>query len=692
MAYPKLQEPGQIGSVKIKNRLIRGGSNQGFPEKYADGYLASYYQDFYEGMAKGGVGMVSTGGSPLGPPQGPPGFRLDDDKYIPSLKEFVDKMHAQDCPVFMQTFHLGPWMPVESPFTAAASTIPEIEMATTMQTQANAHSLTVEEIKGIITETGNRIERIYKAGFDGVEINAGCTHLYTHFLSKIWNRREDEYGYATMENRARIVVEIIKEIRSRTSPDFAILVLYNGVEAGVVNGITLEEGKEFAKIFEAAGADALMPRVEFYNHQVYDNKNEPTHFPDVVLYPAVSDVAKKSGIDAGSHGSNAWLPIQKAIKKVVNIPIIAVGRMTPEYGEAAVAAGEVDFVSMTRNLIADHDYVNKLFAGQEEDIAPCTHCMTCFNLGEQGKPVTCRMNPATFKEAEYEIKAAATPKKVVVVGGGPAGLETARVAALQGHKVTLLEKAKTLGGLMGPYSVLLGDCKENLQSMVKYYEVQLKKLGVDVKLGTEATKESVAALGADVLVVAAGGAENLPEVAGVDGANVLTSGKLFGLLQNYLEDTGSAIMETLDKKYAPVGDSVVIIGGDVEGVRTAEFLVKRGIKASIVEAGETIGEGIPMNLVRPQVLDWLFRNDVATATGATVKEITAGGLVYTDKDGQDQTIEAATVITALPVKADDTLYSALKDAAPAVYNIGDGSKPGLIEDAVAAGAKLGREI
>jgi len=687
--YPKLMEAGRIGSVRIKNRLIRAGSNQGFPPDYDDGHLQPYYTDFYEAMAKGGVGMVTIGASPLGVPPGR-GYRLDDDKYIQSLKTFTDRMHSHGCKVFVQTFHLGPWLPGE--LSGAASTIPEEEMATTMQTLPNAHSLTVEEIEAIVKETGNRMERAFKAGFDGVEINAGCTHLYTHFLSRIWNRRDDAYGNTTMENRSRIVVELIQEIRNRTGRDFAVMVLFNAIEPGVKNGITREEGVEFARIFEAAGADGLIPRVEFYNHHNYDNKNEPTHFPDVVLYPGISDAAKESGIDTGRHGACAWVPLQKAIKKAVGIPVVAVGRMDADCAEALLEKGEIDFISMTRNLIADHDYPNKIFEGRFDDIAPCTSCMTCFNLGEQGLPVTCRINPATFREAEYEIKTADSPKKVVVVGGGPAGLEAARVAALRGHTVTLLERRKTLGGGMNPNSVLLGECKEDLQSMVRYYDTQLRKLGVETKLGTEATREIVAALSPDVVIVAAGGAHHIPGVPGIDAANVLTSRTLYGRLQDYLEDSGSPLMAGLDKTYVPVGESVAIIGGDFQGTQTAEFLVKRGIKAAIVASGSRIGENIPKNLVRPQVLDWLYRNGVAMITDATVTKITGKGLAYTDKEGEERHIEADTVITALPFLPDETLSNELKDVAPEVYNIGDGDRPGRIVNAVADGARIGRDI
>ena len=413
--FPKLREPGFIGKVRIKNRIIRAGSNQGFPTDYADGYLQSYYSEFYESMAKGGVGMLTIGASPLGVPPGR-GYRIDDDKYIPSLKAFTDKIHQYNCPVFIQTFHLGPWLPGE--LSAAASTLPEERMPITTQSIPDAHSLSIEEIKDIVQIAGDRIERAKKAGFDGVEINAGCTHLFSTFLSRMWNKREDRYGYATLENRTRFVVEVIEEIRRRNGPDFAIVVLFNPIEPGVQDGITAEEGIAMAKIFEAAGADALIPRVEYYVHHLFDRKNDSSHFPDVILYPEAPETVPASGIDAGKFGENGWVPLQVAVKKAVNIPVIAVGRIDPAVGEKLLAAGDIDFISMTRNLIADPDYPNKIFENRFEDIAPCTACMHCFDLGEQSLPVTCRVNAAAFKGGAYAIEPAPVSKRVVVVGGG----------------------------------------------------------------------------------------------------------------------------------------------------------------------------------------------------------------------------------------------------------------------------------
>lgn len=688
--YPGLQKPGYIGSVRIKNRLVRTGSNQGFPPEPGDGYLQSYYKDFYEGMASGGVGMVTIGASPVGTPPAEKGYRLDDDKYIPGLREFTDRMHRHDCPVFLQTFHIGPWLPGE--LSAAASTLSEEEMPITTQSIPNAHALTKDEIIGIVKEFGDRMERAYRAGFDGVEVNAGCTHLFSTFMSRMWNKRKDEYGSQSLENRARIVVEVIKEIRARAGDDFAIAVLFNPVEPGIKDGIAAEEGIEFAKIFEDAGVDAIIPRVEYYVNHKFDGKNDSSHFPDVILYPDPPETAEESGIEYRKYGTCGWVPLQTAIKKAVNVPVIGVGRMSPDCSEKLIENNELDFISMTRNLIADHDYPNKLFEGRFEDIAPCTFCMTCFDLNEEGLPVTCRINPSAFREAEYEIVPAAVQKNVVVAGGGPAGMEAARVAALRGHKVTLVEKENILGGAMNPYSVILGECKEDVQCMINYFKTQLDKLNVDIRLGTGADKSTIEEYKPDAVVLAVGGKHNIPDIPGVSNDNVLTSRRLYTGLTAYFQASNGKPMQGLDRNYVPVGSSIVIIGGDYQGVKTAIFFRSRGCSVSIVESGPEIGANLLKHLVAPQVLDWLYRRDVSMFTDAELKEITCKGVVISDKNGNIREIEADTVITSLPFLPDESLFTTLKDTAPEIYNIGNSKSPGRIVDAVADGSRIGREI
>lgn len=687
--FPKLSAPGHIGSVRIKNRIIRAGSNQGFPPDYDDGYLQPYYSDFYEAMARGGVGMVTIGASPLGVPPGK-GYRLDDDKYIPSLREFTDRMHQHGCPVFIQTFHLGPWLPGE--LSAAASTIPEPEMPITTQSLPDAHSLSIDEIQSIVREFGRRIERAKRAGFDGVEINAGCTHLFSTFMSRLWNRRTDQYGFATLENRSRFVVEVVQEIRKRCGKDFAIVVLYNPIEPGIKDGITAEEGIEFAKLFEAAGVDAIIPRVEYYVHHLFDGKNDSSHFPDVILYPQSPDSVDASGMNHSRFGANGWVPLQVAIKKAVNVPVVAVGRIDPDTAETLLANGDIDFISMTRNLIADHDYPNKIFRGEFEDVAPCTACMTCFDLGERALPVNCRVNAAAFKTAKYDIVPAAAPKKVVVVGGGAAGMEAARVAALRGHRVTLVEKEKILGGAMNPYAVVMGECKEDVMSMVTYLKTQITKLGVEILMETEADKGLIEKMQPDVVIVAVGGSHIVPEVPGMDKSNVLTSQQFHAGLRDYLLASGGKLMADLDRNFVPVGNSVAIIGGDYQGTQIAEFLIKRGCKVSLVESGPEIGINLLKHLVRPQVYDWLYRHKVPMFTHANVQHVTDSGVVITTEDGTEQTIEADTILLALPFESNTELYHRLEGVAPEVYNIGDGANPAKIVDAIADGSRIGREI
>ncbi|MCJ7654606.1 MAG: NAD(P)/FAD-dependent oxidoreductase [Dehalococcoidia bacterium] len=686
--YPKLMEPGYIGKVRTRNRIVRMGAFPGFAP-YEGGFIQQYYYDFYTSLAKGGVGLLTVSVSPVGAPPGR-GYQLNDDKYIPRIKEMNEEIHKYGCPTFVQLFHIGPWLP--APLTEAASSIPEKEMPTTLQNFPDAKALTIDEIKGIVRTFGDFAVRARKAGFDGAEINAGCTHLLSTFLSRVWNRRTDEYGYSSLENRARFVVEIVKEIKERAGKDFAIDVLFNAAEPGIENGITIEESRELAKLFEAAGADAIHARVEFYVTRKATQKHDSTHFPDVAFYPETPSYAAASGVDTKHHGVAGWAPLAAEIKKAVRIPVIAVGRLDPDTGEKLLKWGAVDFINMNRRLLADHELPNKIAEGRYEDIAPCTACLTCFCVNELGNPLKCRINASLGREREYEITPAAKKKNVVVIGSGPAGMEAARVAALRGHKVTLFEKEPMVGGAMNLAAVVKGTEREDLLSVIDYLKTQITKVGVDIRLGKEATKETVAELKPDVVIVATGGKHNIPAIPGIERKNVFTSEALHHQLKSYLKITGARLMTKLATKYIPVGKNVVVMGGNVQGCQTAEFLAKRGRKVTIVEAGPEIGEGLLPILMKPQLLDWLDKKEVPMMAEVKYGEITDKGLTVTTKEGKQQTIAADTVLTALPLQPDTSLYDSLKGVAPEVFVIGDAKQPGLIVDAIQDGACVGREI
>jgi 2,4-dienoyl-CoA reductase (NADPH2) len=342
--------------------------------------------------------------------------------------------------------------------------------------------------------------------------------------------------------------------------------------------------------------------------------------------------------------------------------------------------------------MADAELPNKIAQGRMEDIRPCTGCLTCFDNNEQGNPPLCQVNAAYGREKEYEIKPAEKRKRVVVVGSGPAGMETAVVAALRGHEVTLCDREPTLGGSLRLAALVKGFHREDLLGLVSYYETQVAKLGVETRLGKEVDRSVVEDLKPDVLIVATGGRHNIPEIPGIDGSNVVTSEALYRQLERFLRFAGPRLLRWLTKFWMPVGMRVVVLGGGIHGCQTAEFLTKRGRKVTIVETAEEIGDGLLEIFVKPHLLNWLEKKGVAMLSGVKYEGISNQGLTITTKEGNRQTIEADTIVTALPLLPNTAFLDSLTGSAPEVYAIGDCNEPHLVVDAIADGARIARAI
>ena len=383
--FLRLLEPGYIGAVRTKNRILKTGSTLGF-YPWEDGNIQQKVIDSYEVLAKGGAGLVTVGAAPLGVPPGR-GHAMDDDKYLPGMTRLAEAIRKHDCPAFVQTFHLGPMLPphlaglgVQS---VAASSPDKSELP--LPHLAVPKELTIAEIEGIVETFSDLVERAKRAGFQGIELNAGSNHLLNSFLSRAWNKRQDAYGVGSLESRAKIVVDIIKEVKRRNGQDFAIIALINGAEPGLDNGLTPQEAQGIAKILQAAGADAIHVRAEFYSRPKDFSLRDSTQFPDIGLYPE-NPYPKLRVIDASRHGVGGWVPLAAAVKKAVSIPVIAIGRLDAELGEQVLRHSMADFISFNRRLMADPELPNKLAEGRLEDIRPCTGCTTCFDNNEHDNP------------------------------------------------------------------------------------------------------------------------------------------------------------------------------------------------------------------------------------------------------------------------------------------------------------------
>jgi 2,4-dienoyl-CoA reductase (NADPH2) len=693
--FEKILEPCRIGRMEVRNRMLKTAT--GTASAYdMGGFVNQRHVSLYEALARGGAGLIIVEMGGIDPPLGLHNrnqLLLSDEEHVPGFTEITGVIHEHGARTLQQLFHAGPWHDPESgfqPISSSSLTADELlglipsEIPKSLTSKQLPRGMTIAEIEDVVDKFASTAERAGRAGFDGVEVNCGTGHLVNSFISRIWNRRDDEYGCQTLENRTRFAARIIHEIKRRLGQDFVVSALINVVELGHERATTVEEGKQIARALQDAGADLIHARANAYSG-----------LPEIIrseqyFYPEPPDLLIKE-LDWSRRGAGALVPLAAAVKQAVTIPVITVGRLDPVIGEEVIRQGKADLIGMGRRLLADPELPNKVTAGRYEDVRPCTACMYCTSRIRTYNPIACQVNPALGKEARYLVEPATRQKKVVVVGAGPAGMETARTAALRGHRVTLLEKAPKLGGLMPLAALVKGHEGDFLEQYINYCGRQLGELKIDVRLGVKADPAYVQRLAPDVVVIAPGGIPDVPQLPGIERRIVVSVPRLHSMLKFFLKYFRPGTLGRLTRLWMPVGRRVVIIGGGLQGCELAEFLVKRGRKVTIVDAAEAIGDGVPERK-KHSLFRWMNKKGVILIPGVKYEEITDRGLIVTTREGERKTLEADTVIPAVPLKPNPDLYRQLEGKVAELYTIGDGDQPGVIIDATDAAYRLANTI
>jgi NADPH-dependent 2,4-dienoyl-CoA reductase/sulfur reductase-like enzyme len=435
-----------------------------------------------------------------------------------------------------------------------------------------------------------------------------------------------------------------------------VIVRLSYVEFGIEGGFTFDECLQVAQMAQQAGADAVRGYIAGWG------------MPDLSLVKDPAEIQAFLSLSM-EEPPNSQAFFTDRIKKRVTIPVIAGSRITPEIGEMMLQENRADFIAIGRGLITDPDWAHKAASGRTDEIVPCIACMRCINSALTEANMQCSVNPAVSREREYEIKPAAKKKKVIVVGGGPGGMEAARVAALRGHRVTLYEKQPQLGGQL--LLATVPPHKDNLAPLAGYLSTQMEKRGVKVNVGVEATPELIKKAKPDAVILATGASPIVPDIPGIGRSNVLTAEQVL--------------------KGQPVGEKVVVIGGELVGCETADFLAEKGKKVTITRRGPKMATLIGPG-VREMLLGRLAALGVNMLTGVEYERITDKGLAITTKDGAKQTIEADTIVLAAGARPNRELLKALEGKVPEVYNIGDSAEPKKIADAIAEGYRVALKL
>ena len=659
--FDALFTPQNIGPVRLKNRVAMAPMGIEYMTN-PDGSLNCRVIDYYLERARYGVGLIICSV-----------FKVEnriealeesspmiEESSLNALGELCTAAHSFGTRIFLQvTAGFGRVTP---PATLRGECVSASENPNFWDASLICRALLVEEIEQIAAAMGETAERLVLAGVDGVELHGHEGYLFDQFTSSIWNRRRDKYG-GNLENRLRFPLECLREIRQRTGNQLAVVYRFGlkhylkDAHSAALPGETFEEagrdiaeGLEMARRFEQSGFDALHVDAGCY---------ESHYWPHPPIYQ--------------EHG--CMLDMAAQAKKAVKIPVIGVGRLdVPGVAAQAISENRTDIVAIGRGLLADPRWPDLVRFGDAENIRPCIGCYDgCLEAYSSFRSPSCAVNPSAGRERAYRLEPTSKPLEIMVVGGGIAGMEAARVAALRGHRVSLYEQSGSLGGLVQQAAV--PDFKQDLRRLLTWYERQIEQAGVNVVLDNTVTPETVQTISPDAVIVASGATALVPNLPGIGKHCVMTGVEL-------LEGTRQS------------GERPVVVGGGLAGCEIAIWLAEQGKRPRIIEALPelmTAGATVPMQ-VKMMTRDLLQKHRIQIHTHSKLQEFIPDGILVLCHDASTQRISTDTVVLAIGMRPNGDLAEQLEEEGRRVYRIGDCREPRNIMNAVWDAYEIARWI
>lgn len=706
-AYSTLLSPGKIGTLELRNRLIQTAMGTGLAN--TDGTCSEDTLRFYEARAAGGVALLIMGAVGVSYPRGQVLLNqvaISDDRFIPGLKRVTNAVHRHGAKIAAQLHnggiaavgdmiagrplgcaslprpsHGGGLHDAMFPEELAGSPFAKVTQPPTFK------ALGEDDIAQLIRDFADGAARAVAAGFDGVEIHGGHGYLIASFLSPAVNRRTDRYG-GSVENRARLLKEIIEAVRQRVGREFPVWCKIDAAEFFVDGGVTLDDVYVTARIAEAAGADAITVTA--------------AHNYSVAKALTSSYLPQQPG---------KLIPFAETVKKAVSVPVITVGRIDPEVADQAIRSGKFDFMAMGRKQLADPDFARHLARGGASAVRPCIYCYTCLSQAMLNQPLRCAVNADVGFEKENLLNPAQRPRKIVVVGGGPGGMEAARRLTLRGHSVTLLEASGQLGGTARIAAIAYAPNGD----FVEWLKAQLLELQIDTCLNHKATVESIAALYPDAVVVATGAIRRAPDFEGKELPHVHDGLSLRALLlgeeaegvsskHSLIERIAVGAARTLgvtnnpelvrkaSKLWMPIGDRVVIIGGELVGLELAEFLHERGRHVTVIGEEAKFGRGLAVARRSVMLDEMADKVGIDLHPGCSGILITERAVHFENSAGESREVAADTVIIAKGAELNTSLHDELVAAGLESHMVGDCAGMGYIAGAIRTAADIAAKI